>query len=127
MLFIEIGCPFSGYKDFKRYDLCGICVQHRDKFGKLPFYQRFVALEKPLFLPLSILLQTLKAQEASIYVVDSPSVKACHNTRITRHKVFDRFAKCGKSTMGWLFGPKPHLIMNHQGEMMAIKMTPGRS
>ena len=29
--------------------------------------------------------------------------------------------------MGWFFGLKLHLILNHKGEIMAIKVTPGNT
>jgi transposase len=117
----------SAYKDFKHYYLYGIGVEHRDKFGKIPCYQRFVSLKKSLFVPLTILLNTLKVQETGIYFADSTSLKVCHNKRISRHKTFDGLATCGKSTMGWFYGLKLHLILNHQGDIMAVKITPGNT
>ena len=127
LLLIEVYFHFSAYKDFKRYYLYGICLEHRSKFGKLPSYQRLVALKKQLFLPLTILLQSLKGQETGLYFADSTHIKVCHNKRISRHKVFDGLATRGKSTMGWFYGLKLHLILNHKGEMMAIKLTPGNT
>jgi transposase len=127
MLLIEIYFHFSAYKDFKHYYLYGICLEHRSKFRKLPSYQRFIALKKHLFLPLTILLQSLKGQETGIYFADSTSLKVCHNKRIYRHKVFDGLAARGKSTMSWFYGLKLHLILNHQGDIMAIKITPGNT
>ena len=29
--------------------------------------------------------------------------------------------------MGWFFGFKLHLIMNHKGQIMAVKITPGNT
>ncbi|WP_387693354.1 transposase, partial [Photorhabdus sp. RM71S] len=57
--------------------------------------------------------------------VDSTSIRVCHNIRIPRHKVFDGIAKRGKGSMGWFFGFKLHLIVNHQGEIVSAKLTPG--
>jgi transposase len=127
MLLIEIYFHLSAYKDFKHYYLYGIGVEHRDKFGKIPCYQRFVSLKKSLFVPLTILLNTLKGQETGIYFADSTSLKVCHNKRISRHKTFDGLATRGKSTMGWFYGLKLHLILNHQGDIMAVKITPGNT
>lgn len=125
ILLIEILFPFSPYKDFKHYYLYGICIEHRNEFGKLPSYQRFVALKKQIFMPLTILLQTLKGKENGIYFADSTTLKVCHNKRASRHKVFEGLAAKSKSTMGWFYGLKLHLILNHKGEIMAIKITPG--
>lgn len=127
MLLIEIYFHFSAYKDFKHYYLYGISLEHRSKFRKLPSYQRFVALKKQLFLPLTVLLQALKGEETGIYFADSTSLKVCHNKRISKHAVFHGLAERGKSTMGWFFGLKLHLILNHKGQIMAIKITPGNA
>jgi len=76
-------------------------------------------------LPFTVLLQAFKGEETGIYFADSTSLKVCHNTRIHNHAVFEGLAQRGKITMGWFFGLKLHLIINHKGEIMAIKITPG--
>jgi hypothetical protein len=60
MLLIEILFHFSPYKDFKHYYLYGIMQEHRDKFAKLPNYQRFESLKKQFFMLLAILLHRLE-------------------------------------------------------------------
>lgn len=127
MLLIEILFHFSPYKNFKCYYLHGIMGPHRDKFGKLPSYQRFVALKKQLFMPLTVLLHSLSGEETGIYFADATSLKVCRNKRISRHKVFDGFAARGKTTMGWFFGLKLHIAINHKGQIMAVKITPGNT
>jgi len=87
----------------------------------------FYTKKKSLFVPLTILLNTLKGQETGIYFADSTSLKVCHNKRISRHKTFDGLATRGKSTMGWFYDLKLHLILNHQGDIMAVKITPGNT
>ncbi|AIK96400.1 IS982 family transposase [Candidatus Odyssella acanthamoebae] len=125
ILFIEVYFHFSPYKDFKDYYLYGICVEHRDKFGKLPCYQRFVALKKQVFMPLAILLYYLTGEQTGLYFADSTNLKVCHNKRIFNHKVFQGLAQRGKTTMGWFFGLKLHLILNHKGQ--AVRFTPGNT
>ncbi len=49
----------------------------------------------------------------------------CHNRRIQRHKVFDGLATRGKTSMGWFFGFKLHLVVNDRGELLAFYLTPG--
>ena len=127
LLLIGILYHFSPYKDFKHYYLYGICLEHRDKFGKLPCYQRYVCLKKQLFLPLMILLHCLKGQETRIYFADSTCLKVCHNKRIFNHHVFQGLAARGKTTMGWFFGLKLHLILNNKGQIMAVKISPANT
>lgn len=127
MLLIEVLYHFSPYKNFKYFYLNDICGRHRDKFDKLPCDDRFVALKQKLFMPLTILLHSLSGEETGLYFADSTPLKVCHNKRINNHKVFDGLAARGKSTMGWFFGFKLHIVINHKGQMMAAKITPGNT
>lgn len=44
---------------------------------------------------------------------------------IKRNKVFRGLAKRGKTTSGWFYGFKLHLIINEKGEILAFQLTPG--
>ncbi|MEO0687318.1 MAG: IS982 family transposase [Cyanobacteria bacterium J06649_11] len=127
IMFIEVLYHFSPFKDFKRFYKYGICTELRSCFKQLPSYQRFVALKKKLFLPMSLLLHCLMGEETGLYFADSTSLKVCRNKRIHNHKTFEGLAQRGKTTMGWFFGLKLHLIVNHKGQLMAIKITPGNT
>ena len=50
---------------------------------------------------------------------------ASEDRRIGRHRVFDGVAMRGKSSMGWFYGFKLHLIVNDRGELLAVQLTPG--
>ena len=41
------------------------------------------------------------------------------------HKVFDGIAQEGKTSTGWFFGLKIHLIINHLGDLIRVEITPG--
>jgi len=127
MMLIEVLYHFSHYKNFKYYYIHEIMGKHRDKFEKLPCYDRFISLKKQLLIPLTILLHCISGEETGIYFADSTSLKVCRNKRINNHKVFKGMAARGKTTMGWFFGFKLHLIVNHKGEIMATKITPGNA
>lgn len=49
----------------------------------------------------------------------------CHNRRIQQHRVFARLAKRGKTSVGWFFGFKLHLVFNDCGEVLTFTLTPG--
>jgi hypothetical protein len=125
MLFIVVLFHLSPYKNFKTFYLYGIGCQHRDCFGDLPHYDRFVSLMPRLFVPLMVLLHSLSGEETSVYFADATKLAVCHNRRIHRHKVFDGLAARGKTSMGWFFGLKLHFVINHKGQIMALKITPG--
>jgi hypothetical protein len=125
MLFIMVLFHLSPYKNFKTFYLYGIGCQHRACFRALPHYDRFVSLMPRLFAPLMVLLHSLSGEETGIYFADSSKLAVCHNRRIDRHRVFDGLAACGKTSMGWFFGLKLHFVINHKGQIMALKITSG--
>ena len=125
MLLIMVLFHLSPYKHFKAFYLLGIGQIYRSCFVELPHYDRFVSLMPRLFGPLMILLHALSGEETGIYFADSTQLAVCHNRRISRHKVFDGMAARGKTTMGWFFGFKLHFVINHKGEIMACRITPG--
>lgn len=125
MLFIMVLFHLSPFKDFKHFWLYGIEQKYRSYFTDLPSYGRFVSLMPRLLGPLCLLIHSLRGQETGVYVVDSTKLAVCGNLRIKRNKTFKGLAQRGKSTMGWFFGFKLHVIINDKGELMAVKITPG--
>jgi hypothetical protein len=59
-----------------------------------------------------------------ISYVDSTPIQVCKPKRMSRHKVFSGVAKKGKSTIGWFFGFKLHLVINERGGLLGVKCTP---
>ncbi len=60
-----------------------------------------------------------------ISYIDSTKIAVCGNKRISRHRVFADSGKIGKSSMGWFFGFKLHLLINERGGLLAVKVTAG--
>jgi hypothetical protein len=127
MLFIMVLFHLSPYKNFKTFYLYGIGCQHRGCFRDLPHYDRFVSLMPRLFAPLMVLLHSMSGEHTGVYFADSTKLAVCHNRRIDRHKVFASLAARGKTSMGWFFGLKLHFVINHKGQIMALKITPGNT
>jgi hypothetical protein len=49
----------------------------------------------------------------------------CKNARISQHRVFAVDAARGKTSVGWFYGFKLHLVVNDRGELVAFCLTPG--
>jgi transposase len=99
--------------------------QYKEEFPKMPTYERFVELQKRVFILMLLLFMSLRKECEKIGYIDSTPIKVCHNKRIFNHKVFKGLAARGKSTMGWFFGFKLHLAVNLQGEIINAMLTSG--
>jgi transposase len=115
----------SHYRTFKHFYLGSVLPGKRAEFPGLPSYTRFVELIPLTLLPLCAYLQTRKGQPTGIQFIDSLPIRVCHNRRIGSHKVFAGLAQRGKSSMGWFYGFKLHLVINEQGELLGLTLTPG--
>ena len=103
-----------------------MCINILGKsFQNLLSYTRFLGVMSLVLVPLCAYFTHCKGKPTELPIVDATSIKVCHNIRIPRHKVFDGVAQRGKSTMGWFYGFKLHLIINHKGEILATKLTAG--
>jgi hypothetical protein len=123
---ILVWFPASHYRTFKHFYLDQMLLHRRAEFPGLPSYTRFVELVPLTLLPLCAYLQTRKGQPTGIQFIDSLPIRVCHTRRIGSHKVFAGLAQRGKSSMGWFYGFKLHLVINEQGEVLGIALTPGQ-
>lgn len=113
------------FRDFKTYYQQYVEVHLKPYFPRLVSYNRFVELLQSTLVPLCFLMQTFQPEKTGIYFVDSLLLKACHIKREKQHKVFKGMAKKAKSSIGWFFGFKLHLIINDKGDIIAFKLTAG--
>ncbi len=123
---IEIHFHLSGFRCFKHYYLYYIQPILKKAFPNLVSYNRFVELKKVIAIPLYIFLNTCKLGKVSgISFIDSTAIKVCHNLRIKAHKVFKNSAQRGKTSVGWFYGFKLHLIISDTGDLLGVAFTPG--
>jgi hypothetical protein len=118
----------QGFRNFKSFYLMYICsprMGYVDLFPNLLSYNRFVELMRITVIPLSYFLKSRFANNTGIAFIDSTKIVVCHNKRINSNKVFNNLAARGKSTMGWFYGFKLHLIINQSGEILSCQLTPG--
>jgi len=115
----------SHYRDFKAYYTEHVQKHLRSEFPQLVSYTRFVELMPRVLLPLLAYLHSLRGRCTGISFVDSTPLRVCHTRRIPRHKVFAGLAARGKTSLGWFFGFKLHLVVNEYGEILALQVSPG--
>lgn len=113
------------FRNFKTF-YCGFMgIYWRSYFPQMPSYQRFIELMKRAIFPLTLFVQIRSGKRTGIYYVDSSCLPVCHLKRQRRHKVFEAIADFGRTSVGWFFGLKLHLVTNDRGELIAFKITRG--
>ncbi|HVK54034.1 MAG TPA: transposase [Burkholderiales bacterium] len=112
---------FSHFRTFKHfYQFC--LRYYRADFPGLPSYQRFVERIGSALTALCAFLLSHTGEPTGVAFIDSTSLEVCDPHRIHSHRVFRDVAQRGKTSTGWFFGFKLHLIVNDRGELLAGKM-----
>lgn len=114
----------SNFRTFKHFYFYLIRF-HIEDFPDLVSYSRIVRLMPRTLLPLAAYCYSLKGCVSGISFIDSTPIQVCKPKRMSNNRVFKGIAKKGKSSIGWFFGFKLHLIVNDSGEILAFTITPG--
>ena len=116
----------NNYRTFKHFYEKHICVYYLAAFPNLVSYSRFVQLKKEVLRLLTFYLSTHAGTCSGLSFVDSTRLWVCDNKRISSHKVFaQKVSERGKTSMGWFYGFKLHLIINDTGDILDVALTPG--
>lgn len=114
------------FRNFKHFYSQYVSVHLQDDFPGLVSYNRFIELSHRHGIVFMLFLHHCCMGECTgINFIDSTVLRVCHNKRIKRNKVFKGIAEVSKSTMGWFFGFKLHLIINDKGEILSFYLTKG--
>jgi len=120
LIIFHFGC----YRNFKHFYLYFVKEHLKKEFPQTVSYNRFVELSHKVCMPMTLFLKTCcLGQCTGISFVDSTPIRVCKNKRIKANKVFKGIATTGKSTMGWFYGFKLHLIINDKGEVLNFVIT----
>lgn len=123
---IMIAFHLSSYRNLKHFYLNYVQKFLKSEFPTTVSYNRFVELQQKALFPMVIFLKMMRLGSCTgISFVDSTPIRVCHNKRIFNHRVFDGIATRGKSTMGYFFGFKLHIVVSDTGEILDFVITPG--
>jgi hypothetical protein len=119
----------SGYKCFEYYYRQVIKKSYLSYFPKAPGYERFLVLVSRCYqlMYLWSLHCCLKAARTGLYIIDSKRSEVCHLKREHSHRVFSVSARKGKTSTGWFYGFKLHLVINDRGEIVNRTLTGGNA
>jgi hypothetical protein len=117
---------FSKMKTFKDYYELWIRGKEKTAFRHLVSYNRFLELI-PGMLPHMILFfyAACRGSAAEANFIDSTPLTVCLLQRRYSHKVFKEYAALGKTSVGWFYGFKLHLVINQFGQIINFHVTPG--
>ena len=105
------------YKKFK--------IEHKNDFPKMPTYERFCVLRQKAIPLMLRLFECVLSKTSNEAYIDATALRVSHNKRTNSHKVFKGIAEVGKSTMGWFYGFKLHLVIDLDGNIINAKLTKG--
>lgn len=118
--------------DFKHY-YHFLRNYHSAEFNNLPHYSNMLLYQKQL-LPFMVRLlgiliginrATFKNKPVRLMFVDGSDLPVCTNKRIFTHKVTRTVAARGKSSKGWFYGFRLHILSDSEGNLLGVKITPG--
>lgn len=121
---------FTGHDNWKRFYKF-VKNYHAKDFPDMPSYKNFITAVNSLSFFASLILNFLMkffkkiSGIKSLKFVDATRLKVCENKREFSHKVCFGIAKKGKSSMGWFYGFKLHIICNQLMQILDFTITSG--
>ncbi len=83
----------------------------------------FVELSQSVLIPLCAYLPTRRVSSQGIAFIDSTPILVYES--IPLHRTFNGEAQRGRSSIGWFYGFKLHLVIDDRGELISFFITPG--
>src|SRR3954466_8829878 len=106
-----------------------VAANFRSAFPRLCSYQQWIARLHALTGVVGALLQTTTQQlngSAAFYLVDAKPLPVCHPVRHRRVRLLrEDGAWFGKTSKGWFFGFKLHVLRHIDGRIVNLVLTPG--
>lgn len=115
-------------RHFKSYYQDVILGTWHDWFPDAPSYSQFISLMPRIQLECFVFLHAkCLATPMRNNFIDSKPLEVCHIKREKQHKVFEHLATKGKTSKGWFFGFKVHVVCNQKGEIVKLRLTTGKT
>jgi len=125
VLTILVYYHYSRFDCLKHYYLIKVQRNLKTDFPKLPSYNRFVERIREVAWLAALYLQYRQVKFNGAGYIDSTPLRVSHNKRTNSHKVFKFVAKLGRSSMGWFYGFKLHIVCDFMGNIVKCRITHG--
>lgn len=119
---------FTGHRNWKDF-YQHIKTYHQHDFLRLPDYKNFLEAVNKLSVLATVLLQGFMnvfnkiIGDSGLKFTDSTKLEVCRIKREFSHKVCFGIASKSKSTMGWFYGFRLHIICNELMQILKLKIT----
>ena len=119
---------FTGHRNWKDFYKF-VKTYHQQDFPNLPTYGNFLKAMNKLSSLAAILLQGFinvfqkTTAKEKLKFADGSRLRVCEIKREFSHKVCFGLASKSKSTMGWFYGFKLHIISNELMQILNLKIT----
>lgn len=114
-----------GYRNFKTFYTKYVCLHWNKEFPTLVSYTRFIEYIPSVIILMYYYLMSRMKECSGLSFIDSTKIVVCHNARIKQHKVFKGQAERSKTSTGYFFGFKLHVVFSDAGELLAFTVTQG--
>jgi IS5 family transposase len=106
-----------------------VAANYRPVFPQLCSYTQWIARLQRLTAHISALLRAttqMPAHHPAFYLVDAKPLPVCHRIRHGRVRLLrEDGAYWGKTSKGWFFGFKLHVLRHIEGRILNVVLTPG--
>ncbi len=106
-----------------------VAANYRSAFPRLCSYQQWMTRLHALTGTVGALLQATTQQRnssAAFYLIDAKPLPVCHPVRHRRVRLLrEEGAWFGKTSQGWFFGFKLHVLRHIDGRIVNLVLTPG--
>jgi IS5 family transposase len=106
-----------------------VAANYRSAFPRLCSYQQWIARLHALAGVMSALLQATTQRlngSTAFYLLDAKPLPVCHPVRHRRVRLLrEEGAWFGKTSKGWFFGFKLHVLRHIDGRIVNLVLTPG--
>jgi hypothetical protein len=121
---------FTGHRNWKDF-FQHIKTYHKQDFPNLPNYKNLLEAINKLSVLASLMLRGFMnifnkiSGENGLKFADSTKLKVCEIKREFSHEVCFGLASKSKSSMGWFYGFRLHIICNELMQILKLKITTG--
>lgn len=113
------------FRNFKFFYSFYVRTHLKKEFPHLVSYSHFLQLAYRLNPLIYAFLHASFGSSTKVNFIDSTPISVCHPNRANSHATFHGLAAWGKTSTGFFFGFKLHLVINEAGALINVVLSSG--